>query len=363
MAESRALRVAHLVDAMGGSEHLWGKERVVALLMREQRVSGRVQPTLITFSPGLLTSVLGDEGFPVTSLSTRHSRGFDRAIGTLGQYLEKHPLDVIHSHGYRANLVARALRLAGRAPGVRLISTCHGWVESDRKLLLYNAVDRWTTMFSDVTTVPDAGMLPRFSPFGKRRHVLNAVPESETSSPEASLPRAGTFVAGTLGRVDVHKGIPDLLAAAAGFPDPDVVFTVAGAGDLVAQVRSVGGNVRYAGYIPSSGPYLAALDVYIQASRAEGLSLSLLEAMRAGLAIVATDVGATRDAVTDGQSALIVPARRPAALRDAVLSLRGDPELRARLGRAARARFESDFHIRRQHESYLELYQAGERHG
>jgi glycosyltransferase involved in cell wall biosynthesis len=214
-----------------------------------------------------------------------------------------------------------------------------------------------------VTTVPDAGMLPKFSPFGTRRHVLNGLAENESASASTSCTRAGSFVAGTLGRVNKDKGILEFLAAAEGFPDPDVVFTVAGAGNLVSRVREAGGNVRYAGYIPQSDRYLAGLDVYVQASHAEGLSLALLEAMRAGLAIVATDVGATRDAVTDGQSALVVPARKPAALRDAVLSLRGDPELRTRLGRAARARFERDFHIRRQHESYLELYQSGERHG
>lgn len=367
MTESKTLRVAHLVDAMSGGDYLWGKERVVALLMRAQRESGRVEPSLVTFSPGELGRVLEGEGFPVASLSTRHSHGFDRAIGNFGQYIERHPVDVIHSHGYRANIIARAARLARRAPGVRIVSTCHGWVESGTKLHLYNALDRWTVMFSDVTTVPDAGMLARFAPFGKRLHVPNAVPETvpENGSASASAPctGAGRFVAGTLGRVSEEKGIPEFLAAAEGFPEPDVVFAVAGDGSLTERVRDTGGNVCYAGYIAHSDRYLAGLDVYVQASRSEGLSLALLEAMRAGVAIVATDVGATRDAVTDGQSALLVPARQPAALRDAVLTLRRDPELRLRLGRAARARYERDFHIRRQHQSYLELYQPGERHG
>jgi len=94
----------------------------------------------------------------------------------------------------------------------------------------------------------------------------------------------------------------------------------------------------------------------VQASRSEGLSLALLEAMRAGKAIVATDVGATRDAVVDGESALVVPPRRPAALRDAVLTLRTDPALAARLGRNARARFETDFHMQRQHQRFADLY-------
>ena len=218
-------------------------------------------------------------------------------------------------------------------------------------------------MFSDVTTVPDSSMLPRFAPFGKRQHVLNAVPENEQARTGVPLPRVGPFVAGTLGRINPDKGIGEFLAAADGFPDPDVVFCVAGAGRLVPSVLAAPGNVHFAGYITEADRYLASLDVYVQASHAEGLSLSLLEAMRAGLAIVATDVGATLDAVTDGESALIVPARQPAALREAILKLRNDPELRAHLARGAQARFERDFNIRRQHESYLELYKPGERHG
>lgn len=361
--EVEVLRVAHLVDAMGGSDRLWGKERVVALLMREQRASGRIEPMLVTFSPGLLDGTLAGEGFRTAALSTRASHGFDRAVGALGRVLKRYPIDVVHSHGYRANIIARALRVTGRARGLRVVSTCHGWVETGPKLRLYNAVDRWTSMLSDFTTVPDPGMLRSLSPFGRRRYVPNAVPDVEGEVEDRPFVRPGDFVAGTLGRVSEEKGIPEFLAAAEGFPDRAAVFVVAGDGVLTPNVCGAGDNVRYAGYFARPEGYLAGLDVYVQASRSEGLSLALLEAMRAGKAIVATDVGATRDAVTDGESALIVPARQPAALRAAILALRNDPALRAQLGRQARARFERDFRIGRQHQSYLELYHAGEHHG
>jgi glycosyltransferase involved in cell wall biosynthesis len=251
--------------------------------------------------------------------------------------------------------VARALRVSRRARDFRLVSTCHGWVESTPKLRLYNAIDRWTSMLSDVTTVPDRGMLRSLPWWTQRRHVANAVPDVALAGRMPIAP-SGTFVAGSLGRVSAEKGIPDLLAAADGFPDPDVVFAVAGDGELTPQVRTAGGNVRYVGYLANADRYLAGLDVYVQASRSEGLSLALLEAMRAGLPIVATDVGATRDALVDGESALIVPACRPAALRDAVHRLRADPDLAKRLGGNARRRFESDFQVQRQHQRFLELY-------
>jgi glycosyltransferase involved in cell wall biosynthesis len=310
--------------------------------------------------PGALTNTLAGEGFEATSLSPHDSHGFDGAVGRLARLLQEHPVDVIHSHGYRANIIARALRLSGRARGVRLVSTCHGWVNSTPKLRFYNAIDRWTSMLSDVTVVPDARMLASLPRNARRCHIPNALPELDIDANAAPFVRLGEFVVGTLGSVTVEKGIPELLQAAKGFPDRSVLFAVAGEGDLTPQVREAGDNVRYAGYFAHPDRYVAGLDVYVQASRSEGLSLALLEAMRAGKAIVATDVGATRDAVTDGESALVVPARRPEALRDAILALRKDPAFGARLGRNARARFEADFRIQRQHQRYLELYEGDE---
>ena len=359
MDASTSLSVAHLLDAMGGSDRLWGKERVVAFLMREQRASGCIDPLLVTFSPCRLVDVMASEGFPVEVLSSRPTHDLDGTFGALGRVLARRPVAVVHSHGYRANIAARALRVTRRTGGARLISTCHGWVETTAKLRLYNAIDRWTSMLSDVTTVPDRRMLAALPAVTRGRHVLNAVPELDGEQALDAVPSFGAFVAGTLGRVSEAKGILDVLDVARQFPDRSVAFAIAGDGELASLVCDAGNNVRYVGYIAQPEAYLAALDVYVQASHSEGLSLALLEAMRAGKAIVATDVGATRDAVTDGESALIVPAGRPAALRDALMRLRDDPVLRAKLGDAARAAFDREFRIERQHERFLELYIAG----
>jgi glycosyltransferase involved in cell wall biosynthesis len=357
MRQRFPLPVVHLVGAMGGADHFWGKESVVAMLMREQRASDIIDPVLITFAPCRLATVMADEGFHVEVLGGADSHGLDGSIPALGRRLRLNPPAVLHSHGYRANIVAKMLRLTGRTAGARLVSTCHGWVETTAALRLYNAIDRWSTPLSDVTAVPDPRMLAALPRIGRRAHVANGVPELPSESArEQPLPHAGPFVAGTLGRVSEAKGILDMLAAARDFPDPTVVFVVAGSGELATRVSSIGGNVRYIGFLERPERYLDSLDVYVQASHSEGLSLSLLEAMRAGKAIVATDVGATSDAVVDGESALLVPARDAAALRNAVLRLREDPLLCARLGRNARKRFEADFHIARQHERYLELY-------
>ena len=353
------MRVMHLVDAMGGANRFWGKESVVAMLMREQRTSGDIDPILVTFAPNHLGAMLAADGFRITSLSDVPTRGVGRrTLMALARAIRRERPTVIHSHGYRANITARLARCLRLMTGTRLVSTCHGWVDTTRALRVYNAIDRWSCALSDLTTVPDRRMLTAFPAGGRRVHVANGVPDLDGGVAEPAS-RAGEFVAGTLGRVTEQKGILDLLAAADGCPDPSVLFAVAGDGELTPRVRSAGANVRYCGFFERPEPYLSSLDVYVQASHAEGLSLSLLEAMRAGKAIVATDVGATRDAVSHCESALIVPPHDAPALRNAILALRHDPDLRTRLGDNARARFESAFRIAHQHQMYLNLYHSG----
>jgi glycosyltransferase involved in cell wall biosynthesis len=351
--------VVHLVDAMGQTEHLWGKERVVHQLMCEQRASGAVDPQLVTFRPCHLASVLARDGFRTRVIAEGSSPSPAASVAALARLLDgNRGASVLHSHGYRANIVAKALRLFGGARGVRIVSTCHGWVESDAKLRFYNALDRWSSFISDVTTVPDPAMLAALPQRARKAHVANGVPEFAGGTGASPLLRhsPGEFIAGTLGRVSTEKGIADLLAAARDCTDSEVVFAVAGVGELTPEVTAAAERVRYAGYVGASHAYLEELDVYVQASHSEGLSLALLEAMRAGKAIVATDVGATREAVSDRVSALLVPSHRPRQLLEAILELKNDPALAIRLGRAARLRYKSEFRMQHQHERFLQLY-------
>jgi glycosyltransferase involved in cell wall biosynthesis len=365
MENRRPLRMAHVVDALDVSGQLWGKERVVAQLMREQRASGRVIPRLITFGPGRLFDEMANDGFETVALGRRGVGGTYACMRQLMRNLARSPVAVVHSHGYKANLVVRALRALGQVRNTRIVSTCHGWDPIDAKLRIYNAVDRWTTGLSDVTTVPDPNMLFALPRRARTRYVPNGIadavvpvgPDANAAAPV--LPRTdGSMYVGTMGRLTHFKGIPEVLEAARRCAsDPAISFAVAGAGELVETVQA-SPDVHYVGYLAESAPYVSALDVYLQASHTEGLSLSLLEAMRAGKAIIATDVGATRDAVSE-ESAIIIQPGDPQAIVDAVEVMKDDPARRAALGRAARARFEAEFRADRPHSRFLELYEAG----
>jgi L-malate glycosyltransferase len=101
---------------------------------------------------------------------------------------------------------------------------------------------------------------------------------------------------------------------------------------------------------------MAAADVLVLPSRQEGLSNALLEAMAAGLPVIASRVGGNVELVRDGHTGLLFPAGDPQALARALLALQRDPTLRVRLGREARAWVDERFSVQRMVRDLHRLY-------
>jgi colanic acid/amylovoran biosynthesis glycosyltransferase len=97
-------------------------------------------------------------------------------------------------------------------------------------------------------------------------------------------------------------------------------------------------------------------DAFLLSSLSEGISNAALEAMACGVPVVTTDCGGMSEAVTDGVEGLAVPVRDAEAIATALLKLAADAPMRQRMGRAARARVESDFRLNRQIAQWLELF-------
>jgi glycosyltransferase involved in cell wall biosynthesis len=105
---------------------------------------------------------------------------------------------------------------------------------------------------------------------------------------------------------------------------------------LTALASRHGVSVRLAGFSPTVGPALAAADVVVLASRAEGLGVAALEAMAAGCAVFGTRVGGLAEVIDDGRTGVLVPPEDPQALAAALAALCADAAHRDRLGAAAR---------------------------
>ena len=168
----------------------------------------------------------------------------------------------------------------------------------------------------------------------------------------------------TVGRLDPVKDQVGLVRAFAGLvpAHPEAVLVIAGDGpcrDELARVIAelgVADRVRLLGECRDVPGVLAAADVFALPSIAEGMSNTLLEAMAAGLPVVATRVGGNPELVEDGVNGRLVPIREPVALREALASYLDDPHLRAMHGKASRQRAVECFSLERMCQDYTDLY-------
>lgn len=103
---------------------------------------------------------------------------------------------------------------------------------------------------------------------------------------------------------------------------------------------------------------LQQADVFVLSSLSEGISNAVLEAMSCGVPVVTTDCGGMREAVTDGVEGLVVPVRDPESMAAALGRLINDPELRRRMGEAARQRILREFTLERQIDQWMELFES-----
>ena len=359
----RHVPVVHVLDGvLLGKEYLWGKEQVVYNLMHAQRSSARFAPVLAVFSTCLLSERIEAEGFPVVILNPADSTSPWKGLRSLMRYLRANPSAVLHTHGYKANVVGRLARSFG-APMSGIVSTSHGFDNSAARLWVYNAIDRLSSPGSDVVTMPDEAMLATFPRAATKKFIPNAIPDQPLPSADdrANARRRfgwgdGDFVAGAMGRLTPSKGIPEFIEAAILTRAP-LRWAVAGVGAMQADIdRCDPARIQAVGYVSPSDDFVTAIDCYVQSSRGEGLSLSLLQAMRAAKPIVATRVNATELAVRDGVDGVLVEPRSASALAAGVERVRSDRDFAQRVGASARARFLENFRIERQADAYEDLY-------
>jgi glycosyltransferase involved in cell wall biosynthesis len=166
----------------------------------------------------------------------------------------------------------------------------------------------------------------------------------------------------TTARLVEHKGLEDLLQAAVQVPG--AMFLVAGDGPLRSlletQAKALGVDERvvFLGYREDLNQLLLACDFFVMPSHNEGLPLSILEAMAAGKAVVATHAGGIGEAVIDGETGWLVPVADPDRLAASIRSLLADPKLARRFGRAGRERVLRAFHVDVMVKKYTSTYES-----
>jgi glycosyltransferase involved in cell wall biosynthesis len=352
-----AVRVVHLIYGLG----LGGLEQLVVHLASRSRARGVESSILALGQEGPVRSLAETQGIdvellPVDGMSLSALLGIRRALDGRGA-------SVLHAHdlGPWLNAVAvRALR-----PRTRVMVTFHEQRMPEGKkrhaaALAARATDALVAC-GDKVRQDILGWAPQST---RVPVIANGVPlESGSFTPreigrkELGIPE-GAIAVGYAGGLREIKGPDRLLQAFLDkFADRgDVHLYLIGAGAMENSLRTTArghANVHFPGLIPNASRILPALDIYAQTSLSEGRSLSMLEAMAAGLPTLAHDLLPVREIHAHEETALLVPLGDRAGLGVALQRLVADPVLRARLGATARERA-------RQHsiEPMIDAYEA-----
>ena len=275
---------------------------------------------------------------------------------------------VLHANSSKAGILGRLAAVAARVP-VRLF-TVHGWAfkaHEGRAATAYLWADRADEPADHdddlrrATASARPGCAP--APAAPSRTVVihNGVPLDVPR--RAPGPAGGRSTLLSVGRLRAPKDFVTLVRAMAALEPGSARLRIAGDGPERAAVAAEVAPARARrdasscwARAPTSPELLAGADVFVLASDSEGLPMSVLEAMAAGLPVVASAVGGVPELVRDGETGALVPPRDSAALARALAPIVGDPELRDRLGDAGRRRVEREFSLARFEREHLELY-------
>lgn len=354
---NRPISVAHLVWGleMGGSQSSM-------LSVVRNSTSKSLRNRVISFHGGVAAAVLKEAGCPVTVLG-KHP-GFDPAVTMrLAGDLEQDRPDLLHCHDFTACFWGnRAADRIGLRPRV---ATLHSWMLGlswPKRIMFIRELRRMNRVF--VLSSATRERLRRSGigaaalvdlPVGPNLAAFSTPGHRESTRMALGIPHAA-IVALTCARLEPEKNLPFLvqLARLLRANHPPIRFLVAGEGSRRARLEhlvkrhGLAGSVTLLGLRRDVPALLAAADIFLLPSHSEELPLSILEAMAAGLPVVATPVGALPQIVPgDPGAGFLVPARDVEDWVRRVRDLAANSTLRLKLGEEGRRRVRERYDVLR----------------
>jgi glycosyltransferase involved in cell wall biosynthesis len=297
-----------------------------------------------------------------------------RVIPSLREAIERRAPDIVLTHHVKSHFLMKMSRLWQKYVWVAFH---HGYTKTHFREHLYNRMDRLSLPTANrVITVCEA-FARELASAGVRRERINVQhnsirPEKLASAEEAQAIRnkfavkEGEPLVLAIGRLSSEKAHIDLLDAfhhlQTNNSELKAKLVIVGDGpererlEAAARSLSINGHVYFAGQISEVKPYYAAAHLLALPSHSEGSPYVLLEAMAAGLPIVATAVGGVPEMVEDEESALLVPPRDSQKMAAAIARVLKDPELARRLARNASALIATRYSPETYVNSLVEIY-------
>jgi glycosyltransferase involved in cell wall biosynthesis len=350
-----------------GSFHQGGSERQAAQLVRLLAESGRYRVRVACLNPeGVLRGEverlnLGE--IPEYRLTSFYDRRFVSQLRRFASFLRAERIDLVQTHDFYSNVFGMAAAAVARVPARVASKRETGGMRTAAQrrveLLAYRVAHAVVANAEAVKhqLVNDGVPARKVSVVYNGLDPARVRPAADFSRAEAlsglGLPtdegrRFVTLVANLRHAVKDH---PTFLRAAQRVREqvPEAAFVLAGEGGLEASLRALASElgiaeaVFFTGRCTQVGELLAASDVCVLSSTAEGFSNSILEYMAAGRPVVATDVGGAREAVVEGETGYLVPAGDDYGMAERITDLMRDPAGARAMGGRGRLRVEQQF--------------------
>ena len=368
---ARPLRVLH----MGSPTGLYGAERWILALIKHlppehiESVVGVIKDAPELEAP--LCTVAGELGFR-THVIESYGKLSRSAIGQLRRVLVEHQIDLLHTHGYKTDLLGV---LAARGTSCKTLSTPHGWsVNAGFKLQVYETLDRMSFLFMDAVAPLSRDLysgLESWPGLRRKLHLIeNAVDLSEIDAPGETpdlLRRwreSGRIVIGYIGQLITRKRIDTLIEAFHALGMPNKQLCLIGDGpqrpELEALADRLGEreNIAFLGFRGDRIDFLKGFDIFVLPSELEGIPRCLMEATGAGIAVIASDIPGCRDVVIDEQTGLLARPGDAPTLSRHLSRLIEDQALRAQLARSGAKRTRQRYSAEALAKAYVQLYRS-----
>jgi glycosyltransferase involved in cell wall biosynthesis len=311
-----------------------------------------IELSILTFDRGqgenYLTKAIRDIGTPLDIVLER--RRFDtNVIPQLRSIVAKRGVDLIWSNSVKSHFL---VRWAGLNRSRKWVAFHHGYTTTDTRMRIYNQLDRWSLQMADRVLTSSAAFVEELAGKNVQRNHIRVqhmpvrpfAPVSEKQKSELRH-RLGfdnrSRVLLCVGRLSHEKGHADLVRA---FPtmreltgDSALRLVLVGEGPERPRIEELCRSLNLSDVVTLVGqqddinPYYAIADVFLLPSHSEGCPNVLLEAMAAGVPVVATAVGGVPEVVTNGRDGILVEKNDRAGLASATAQLLRDRELRDRL--------------------------------
>ncbi|MGB9931514.1 glycosyltransferase [Haloarcula amylolytica] len=351
MTSEEQIRVTYLINTLGVGGAERGMARLFSSLSPDRfdiRVIG------IATRGGGIVDLLPDH-VTVIDLGMDSPREATR-LWTVWRELSE--TDVLVTSLYHATQVGRVLGTLRRVPVI--LSWQHNErLESSLRQRLFGLLSALDTAVLADSKAAVTGAVESGVPPEKVHRVPIAGIDLDEYDSVSHGPR-DTVTVGTVGRLAPQKNIHAALDVAASLQNESIEFRIAGKGpqrdELENRIRAESiDNVTLEGFVDSVPHFLGGLDVYFQPSVREGLCVTVIEAMAAGLPVVGSAVGGITETVVPGETGRLGDPSSTDAFADDILELSGDHELRAIFGTAGRERVAEHYSRERLVEEFLDV--------